>query len=122
MEQLQNWAKVNAIKGSGDPISGLDRCTYFEKQLWLELENSMWSKHRSTFQDHVKYIHNDIVNPFIFGVLQYAEHIREMHDLSKCLPLLFMKGHQYGESDWDVRNKRISENEIRVATRDGLPT
>ena len=28
MEQLCTWAKVGSINGSGDPISGLERCTY----------------------------------------------------------------------------------------------
>ena len=117
MEQLQNWAKVNAIKGSGDPISGLDRCTYFEKQLWLELENSMWSKHRSTFQDHVKYIHNDIVKPFIVGIIQCTESARDMHDPAKYLPPPLTEGKEYSDADWTVCDKYLYENEIDVATR-----
>ena len=35
------------------------------------------------YQGHVKYIHNEIVKTFGVGILQYAEHVHEMHDLAK---------------------------------------
>ena len=43
----------------------------------------MWSKQKSTFQDHVKYIHNEIVKNSWVDILQYADRICEMHDLAK---------------------------------------
>ena len=45
-------------------------CTYFENELWFKLEKSMWMKHSSTFQDHAKYIHNDIVKTFIVSIIR----------------------------------------------------
>ena len=48
MEQFWNWAKVDAIDGSGDPISGSERCTYFGKELWFDLGNIMQRKHMLT--------------------------------------------------------------------------
>ena len=74
MEQFWTWSKVDAIDGSGDPISGSERCTYFDKELWLKLGNIMFKKHRSTFQGHVKYTNNEIVKPFRVGIIQYARH------------------------------------------------
>ena len=50
-------------------FSGPERCAYFDKELWFKLGKSVWSKHRSNFQDHVKYIHNYIVDPFRFGIV-----------------------------------------------------
>ena len=47
------------------------------------LGKSVWKNHRSVFQDHVKYIHNDILKPSIVGILQYAECVRYMHVLAK---------------------------------------
>ena len=105
MEDLWYWAKVDTIDGSGYPISGSDRCAYFQKELWFELVNIMWSKHRSTFQDHDKYIHNDIVKPFRVVILQYAERVCEMHDLAKYLPPPLTKGQEYNDADWDVCDK-----------------
>ena len=72
IEQFWDWSKVDDINGAGDLFTGPDHCFYFYKELWLELGKSMWRKHRITFQDHVKYICNDIVKPFRVGVLQYA--------------------------------------------------
>ena len=56
------------------------------------LGKSVWKNHRSVFQDHVKYIHNDIVKPFIFFILQYAEHFHRIHNLENYLPPPSMKG------------------------------
>ena len=88
-------------------IVSLDQiiCAYFEKDLWFELVKSMWCNHSSTFQDHVKYIHNDIVKPFRFLTLQYAECIHDMNDIPKYLPAPSMKHGHYDEAYWAVHYK-----------------
>ena len=105
MEKFWTWSKVDAIEGLGDHISGLEPYTYFEKDLWFDLGKRMWRKQRSNFQDHVKYIHNDTVNPFRVGIIQYTDHVRDMHYLSKYLPPTSMKGNDYDEADWAVCDK-----------------
>ena len=65
----------------------------------------MWSKHSSTFQYHVKYSQNDIVKPFIVIILQYAERIHGMHDLTKYILPPLMKVKYYNESYWANRDK-----------------
>ena len=65
----------------------------------------MWRKHQSTFQDHVKYTHNDIVKPFSFSIPQFSEQVREMHNLAKYLPPPLMKGGEYNQEYWNVHNK-----------------
>ena len=52
----------------------------------------MWMKHRSVYQDHLKYVRNDIVKPLKVKILRYAEHVRDIHYLSKYLPTPSMKG------------------------------
>ena len=66
--------------------------------MWFDLGNNTWRKYRRTFQDHSKYIHNYIVKSFRISILQYDE------------------------ADWAVGVKKLSENDIHVATRDRLPT
>ena len=82
----------------------------------------MWKKHRSVIQDHVKYIHNDIVKPFRFGILQYSERVHEMHNLAKYLPPPSKKGVGFEEASGDVRDRKINKDVIRVDTKDRLPT
>ena len=65
----------------------------------------MWKKHQRFFQDHVKYIHNDIVKPFIVDILQYAEHVCKMHDLAKYLPPSMIKVVGSEEANCDFREK-----------------
>ena len=118
MEQIYAW---EAIDRPVDIFTGPDRCNYFEKELWFKLGNSMWRKHQKTFQDHVKYIHNDIVKSFRVGILQYADCIFKMHELAKYLPPPLTKGRYYNQVDWTDHEKESSENEIIVITKDRLP-
>ena len=80
----------------------------------------MWRNYRSTLQDHVNYTHNDILKQFIVGIIQCADSVSEMHNLEKYLPPPQMKGQNYDESDWAVHEKLLSDNEIIVATKDGV--
>ena len=65
----------------------------------------MWRNNQSTFQDHVKYINNNIVKPFRTGILHYAERVHEMHDLTKYPPPPLMKVGEYDQAYWNVRDK-----------------
>ena len=33
----------------------VDKCVNFERELWFELGKCIWRKHRSVYQDHMKY-------------------------------------------------------------------
>ena len=65
----------------------------------------MCRKHWGTFQDHVKYIHNDILNTFRVGILQYYERVCKMHDLAKYLPPPSVKGRKCDGEYFTVREK-----------------
>ena len=75
----------------------------------------------SVFKDRVNYTHNDIVKPFRVGIRQYAENVHEVHNIAKYIPTPSMEGDEYDHEDWNVRNKYLSEYEIQVVTRYGLP-
>ena len=64
----------------------------------------MWRKHCSVFQDHIKYIHNDIVNTYRLGIFHYNEHVHEMYDLNNFLPPPWKKGDEYDQADWKIRD------------------
>ena len=78
-------------------------------------------KHRSVFQEHVKYIHNDIVKPLRFVILHYSERVHEMHNLEKYLPSILMKVVGTKEAGWDIYEKVLNEYFISVATKYGVP-
>ena len=50
----------------------------------------------------MKYIHNEIVQPFMVGILQYAECVPEMHKLAKYLPPPSVKERKFYQADWNV--------------------
>ena len=82
----------------------------------------MWFNQRRTFQDHVKFIHNDIVKPFGIGIIQYTERFWDMQDISKYLPPHSNKGGYFEQTDWDIRDKYFNEDVIHIATKDWIPT
>ena len=66
---------------------------------------AIWRKHRSVYQDHLKYIRNDIVKPFRVVILRYANRVQEMHDLKKHLHPPSKKGGGYEPDNWKVQDK-----------------
>ena len=71
-------------------------------ELWFSLGKFVWRNHRSVYQDHMKYICNDIVKPFKVKILHYADRVREMHNLAKYLPPPLMKGEIAEAANWTV--------------------
>ena len=63
MNRLWTWSNIYVLDSDRGSYSGAYRCIDFDKYIWFGLVKSMCKKHRSVFQDHVKYIHNDIVSP-----------------------------------------------------------
>ena len=92
MERFWTWVNLDGLDTDGYDYLGTDGCIKSGKYIWYELENIMWKKHRSVFQDHVKYIHNDILKPLRVRIIQYAERVCDMHDLEKYLLPPSMKG------------------------------
>ena len=94
-DDFWNWEKKDGIAFEGDDYLGRDRFICYEKELWLELGKCMWRKHQSVYQDHLKYIRNDIVKPFRVGILRYSKRIMEIHESEKYLPPPLIKGESY---------------------------
>ena len=80
-DDFWDWAKKDGIGYVGDSYLGLDECVDFDKEIWLELGKCMWRKHRSIYQDHLKYVRNDTVKNSRVRILCYAKRVTEMHDL-----------------------------------------
>ena len=72
----------------------------------------MCRKHRSVYQDHMKYVRNGIVKPFKVKILRYAEHVLDMHEQAKHLPSPSMKGESSMAANWSVRNYEFTNSDI----------
>ena len=84
-ENFCTWDKIEGVGYEGDAYLWLYNCVKFNKELWFELGKEIWRKHRRVFQEHLKYICNDIVKPFRVRIIHYTECVQEMHDLAKHL-------------------------------------
>ena len=80
----------------------------------------MWRNHRSIYQDHLKYVRNDIVKPLHAGILRYVDRVLEMNDLAEYLPSPSMKGECYGKDNWKFHDQEFTVSDIHVAIKDGL--
>ena len=99
------------------------KCINFDKELWFELGKCIWRKHHSVFRDQLKYICNDIVNPFCVEIFHYAEHVQDIHDLPKHLSSPLMKGKSFETDSWKVRktNSPYMRLEFLLRTYSPLP-
>ena len=62
------------------------------------------------------------MKPFRVIIIQCNERVNEINNLAKYLPSPFMKGGEYDKSYWAIQDKELSEYDICVATKYGLPT
>ena len=120
-EEFWTWVKTDTIGYAGNPYLAIDKCVKFERELWFELGKCMRRKHRSVYQDHMKYVHNDIVKPLKDKTLCYTKRVRVMNDLANFLSLPPMKGEITMEANWSVRNKELTTSDLQLAIKDGLP-
>ena len=109
-ETFWTWDKTDTTGYYGHPLLALDKCFNFDKEIWLELGKFMWRNHRIVYQDHMKYICNDILKPFRFKIIRYADRVREIHELDKCPPTPLMKGKSTESDSWTVRNQESALN------------
>ena len=121
-ENLWTWDKTDTTGYDGHPFLAQDKCVNFERELWFELGKCVWRKKWSIYQDHMKYIQNEIVKPLKFKNFCYAECVHEMHDLAKHLPPPPMKGGSAEADYWTVRKQKFTASEVQLEIKDGLPS
>ena len=85
-EYFWTWTKKDGIGYDEYSYLGLDKCIDFDNKLRFELGKCVCRKYQSVYQDHLKYVRNDIVKPLCVGILCYAEPVVEMHYLEYYLP------------------------------------
>ena len=100
MEDFWTWAKTDTIGYDGNSYLAIDKCVDFDKELWFKLGKCMWRKHQSVYQEHMKYVCNDIVKLFKVRILYYAKRVRDMHELAKYLHPPSMKGEITMADNW----------------------
>ena len=121
MEYFWTWAKTDTTGYDGHPYLANDKCVDFEREFWFDLRKCMWRKHRIVYQDHTKYVRNDIVKPFKVKILRYANRVRDIHELAKYLPPPLMKGERLMAANWSVSNEQFTTTDLRLAIKDGIP-
>ena len=104
-DDFWTWAKSDGLVYDRDSYRIMYNFVKFEKEIWFKLVKDMWRKHRSIFQDYLKYIRNNIVKPFCVRICCYAYRVQDMYDLAKNLPPPSMKGNGYKSANWKVCNK-----------------
>ena len=120
IEDFWTWAKTDTTGYYGHPYLSNDKCVKFEKDVWLDLGKCMWRRHRSVYQDHMKYVRNYIVKPFKVKILRCAKRVREMHDLAKYLPPPSIIGESTMADNWSVRKKEFTTSDLRLNIKDKL--
>ena len=120
-EDFWNWVKTDTTGYDRHPYLAIDKCINIERELWLDLGKCVWRNHWSVYQDHMKYVCNNILKSFKVKILCYAKRVHEMHDLAKYLPTPSMKGEIAMAANWSIHNKEFMNSDILITIKDGLP-
>ena len=82
-EYFWELCKDDGMDEYGNGIYGNYYCVDLKRDLWLLLGRSMCKKRRNVFDEQMIYVKNDIKNPFIMGILYYAEHVYNCFEMTR---------------------------------------
>ena len=81
----------------------------------------LWKNSKNSFNEHKKYFSTVIRKPFSMSIVEFNDRMREYaHILSFLQPPTRKGSKGSSDADWKAL-KRISQEDIRVATFDALP-
>ena len=72
----------------------------FECEIRFKLGKTMQRNHNLVFEENIRHVNNDITNPYKVRILQYAEPVYEIFELSQYLSPPINKSEKYHEADW----------------------
>ena len=111
-EEFWTWGKTDTTGYDRHDYLALGKCVDFERELWFELGECIWRKHRSVYQDHMKYVRKYIVELFKVKIIRYAERMREMYYLYKYLPPPSIKGKSAEADNWTIHNQEFTDGKF----------
>ena len=81
----------------------------------------MCKKHRSIFEDPVRYVTNDTQKTFKLRIVHCSEFVSEIFDLGWYLYPTSKNGEEWHEVNWSTRKKPLSEDILLKANMYGIP-
>mmetsp|Transcript_17197 Transcript_17197/g.32552 ORF Transcript_17197/g.32552 Transcript_17197/m.32552 type:complete len:470 (+) Transcript_17197:1371-2780(+) len=123
-----NWL-VKGNKGKEVPESTLlnygstakAQCSCYEAYVWFEYGRMMWNRHRTVFEEHIRYIENKIIKPFDMLIRDFYDRVNEMYSYAYYIQPPSMNNQLWYEADWNALGEQYTEARIRTAIRNGLP-
>ena len=77
---------------------------------------SIWKNYRSVFDDHFKYIHNDISSPYNVIIAKYTKILHEMFDIVCYFYHTIKEGDDFDNTNCMTQNKQYPEETINMAS------
>ena len=77
----------------------------------------MLNNYGNMFDEHIYHVRNYIQKPFKMGILDHAEHVCKMFDMSNLLPPLIRKNDDYHEYTWYTRLMPYNEVILRKSIK-----
>ena len=95
--------KTYIIERGGYEITIEDSWIELDRALWYMLGRSMWNNHHNMFKENIYYVWNDIKKLLNMAIIEYAEHMREMFELTKLITPTSNNSKYYHKENWDTR-------------------
>ena len=96
-------------------------CIRFERLVMFELGTRAWRTHNDAYDEHVRYLKNDIVKPITMSVQELILRFEDMYLLKDFIQPPSKKGQTASEANWIRRNLIIDKEEQRNSVFNALP-
>ena len=98
-----------------------NHCECYEAYVWFETGKMMWNRHRTVFEEHIRYIENKIIKPFDMVIRDFYDRVNEMYSYTYYIQPPSMNQQVWYEANWNQLGEVFTEARIRTAIRNGLP-
>jgi len=121
------WLKKDPEKdedceGEEDVLTGKESCAEFDWIVNFEIGKLAWETPHKVYEDHLRYLGNDIIKPLAMTVKELELCFDKMYSLKKYLPPPHKRDEDAFDANWSKKNEPIEFDEQRRSHFNALPT
>ena len=124
--QFFKWLKTEPDQENGpvnkNLLTGAECCTEFDRMVNFEIGKQAWETPHEVYEDHLRYLSNDIVKPLAMSVTELVLRFDRMYALKKFLPPPHKRDDDAEKANWKKQDVAVTFDEQRRSQFNALPT
>ena len=96
-------------------------CLHYERLVMFEVGIKAWRTHNDVYDEHMRYLKNDIVKPINMSIQELLDRVEDMYLFKQFIQPPSKKGQDAGDANWKKRDEVIDGEEQRNTVFNALP-